>query len=99
MREVNMEITISKPTAVNFTKEDILLRIIDPVNKRVTVTTQYYNEEESSDQYTVVIDGENYELLMSESPEFALGKPANDFRIEDLWYMIDKVRLVGDKYL
>lgn len=34
----------------------------------------------------------NYELLMSESPSFAPGKPQNEYREEDLWHVIDQIR-------
>lgn len=39
-----------------------------------------------------IINGEKYELLMSESPEFAPGKPKNEYREEDIWYIIDKIQ-------
>lgn len=33
----------------------------------------------------------DYDLIMSDSPDFAPGKPVNDFREADLFYMIDKL--------
>lgn len=41
---------------------------------------------------TIQIDGEMLTLLMSEGPEFAPGKPAGDFRKDDLWHVIDLIR-------
>lgn len=38
---------------------------------------------------TQSIDGQYYELLMSESPDFATGKPANEYREADIWHVID----------
>lgn len=37
----------------------------------------------------IYIAGDYYVLLMSESPSFAIGKPANEYREEDLWYIVD----------
>ena len=40
----------------------------------------------------VEITGEKYGLLMSASPSFAPSKPENEYREEDLWYIIDLIR-------
>ncbi|MBZ9536274.1 hypothetical protein KGR20_19040 [Cytobacillus oceanisediminis] len=46
--------------------------------------------EISRESYT--ISGEYFDLLMSESPDFAPGKPLNDYRENDLWYVITLMR-------
>lgn len=38
------------------------------------------------------ISGEWYELLMSESPKFAPGKPVNEYREADLWHVISLIQ-------
>jgi hypothetical protein len=38
------------------------------------------------------IFGDEYKSLMSESPSFAPGKPANEYREVDLWHIIDSIR-------
>lgn len=43
-----------------------------------------------TESYEII--GEHYDLLMSESPGFADGKPANEYRESDLWYIIDMLR-------
>lgn len=43
------------------------------------------------------ISGEDLKELMSESPEWAEGKPAGTYRNEDLWVFIDRARAKGDK--
>ena len=44
----------------------------------------------SKDDYQ--ISGEDYDLLMSQSPDFAPGKPENEYREVDLWFIIDLIR-------
>jgi hypothetical protein len=39
------------------------------------------------------ISDENYDLLMSESPSFAPGKPLNEYREQDIWHVIDLIRM------
>jgi len=41
---------------------------------------------------TVSVTGTDFEDLMSESPSWARGKPANTFRLEDLWVAVDAKR-------
>ncbi|MEK4328907.1 hypothetical protein MKX70_24010 [Paenibacillus sp. FSL R7-0312] len=38
------------------------------------------------------VRGQHYDLLMSESPDFAPGKPPNEYREADLWHIIDLIR-------
>ena len=38
------------------------------------------------------IEGDNYDALMSKSPEWANKKPSGTFRKEDLWVVIDHIR-------
>ena len=44
---------------------------------------------------TTIIRDEKYDLLMSESPPFAPGKPALEYREVDLWHIIDMIRAAG----
>jgi hypothetical protein len=61
--------------------------------KSVWVEVSYCKDDEtalSRDTYNITDD--NYDLLMSQSPEFAPDKPANEYREVDLWYIIDLIR-------
>jgi hypothetical protein len=61
--------------------------------KSVWVEVSYCKDDEtalSRDTYNIY--GENYDLLMSQSPSFAPNKPLNEYREVDLWYIIDKIR-------
>lgn len=95
MRYINIPINYVKPVPINgvITKEEFEEIIENKVYKTIIVSIQQYD----SDDYLVrtvkqTIDGDKYELLMSESPEFAEGKPENEYREIDLWYIIDKIR-------
>lgn len=39
------------------------------------------------------ISGAHYDSLMSEAPVYAPGKPKNEYREIDLWYVIDLIRV------
>jgi hypothetical protein len=41
---------------------------------------------------TVEISDDYYKELLSNSPEWAKDKPEGDFRTEDLWVLVDKIR-------
>ncbi|GKU81191.1 hypothetical protein [Niallia sp. NCCP-28] len=93
MRTVDVQVTLNKPVLVHFTKEELKVKMIDYDNKRVTVITRYLNDEgETSEDQSTIFEDEEYELLMSQSEEFPLGKPLNDCREEDVFYMLDKKR-------
>ncbi|MER2057309.1 MAG: hypothetical protein ABTA16_00715 [Niallia sp.] len=95
MRIVSIEAEYMKPQLVKgfITKEDVLTENKDSILKFIEVSIGQFDADQykvAEDKYT--IDGEKYELLMSESPDFAPGKPKDDYRKEDLYYIIDLIR-------
>lgn len=75
---------------VSSTEKEIVFYSEDKVERCVFVRVSYYDENGkslSTERYNIT--EENYDLLVSESPEFAPGKPANEYRENDLWYVID----------
>ncbi|OCT12636.1 hypothetical protein A8709_33030 [Paenibacillus pectinilyticus] len=61
--------------------------------KNVEVTITYKDQSGfilKNEQF--LISGDNYDLLMTENPDFAPGKPANEYREADLWHVIDLLR-------
>lgn len=72
--------------------EEIYLIEENKLNNTVVVRTVFkgiYGEVLS--EMTYWITGDNYDKLMADSPEFAPGKPENEYREVDLWYIIDKI--------
>lgn len=73
-------------------KEIIHTKFDNYVNRTVDVTVGYYNSD-----YKLIatkaffINGQLYDKLMSESPDFAPGKPLNEYREQDLWFIIDQL--------
>lgn len=62
-------------------------------DKYIDVCTVYLDSEGNAVKYSYYkVDGENYDYLMSQSPDFANGKPENEYREEDLWYIIDLIK-------
>lgn len=95
MRTINKTYTINKVVTETVTavREDIVTYSVDREQKFVYVKTSCKDVDNNEvDSQELKIIGENYDLLMSESPDFAQGKPENDFRECDLFYVIDKVR-------
>lgn len=79
--------TALKKQAVN---KDLLSYTVYKKNKYVEADVGYFdvnNQQIGSIRF--LVNNDRYELLMSESPEFAPGKPAGDFRKDDLFYIID----------
>lgn len=61
-------------------------------DKFVLAVLNYYTDNgEIIDKKSYQVTGTYYDLLMSDSPSFAPGKPSNDFRRDDLGYIIDKI--------
>ncbi|EOR24973.1 hypothetical protein A499_06475 [Niallia nealsonii AAU1] len=72
--------------------KDLLSYTVYKENKYVEADVGYYdvnNQQIGSIKF--LVNNDRYELLMSESPEFAPGKPADDFREDDLLYIIDLI--------
>lgn len=94
MRTTNKEIVITSTIVnnVRIVKEMLIVITEDKVNGSISVDVGLYsenNELEKIENY--VIKGAYYDLLMSESPNFAPNKPLNEYREEDLWYIIDLI--------
>jgi hypothetical protein len=97
MRQVNFEISIPETQIVTVTKiattEDFSEINESKLNKKISVTILFMNEANEVLQTEIIeIIDEKYELLMSESPDFAIGKPFNEYREEDLWHIVDLIR-------
>ncbi|MEM5592712.1 hypothetical protein AAHH67_15085 [Niallia circulans] len=96
MRSINKEIKLTKQIIVTdiAINEDFRTILKDKYNKVVTVEVVTQNKDgvvvTENEYYDIT--GDNYDLLMSESPDFAPNKPVNDFREEDLWFIIDRIR-------
>jgi len=95
MREVNKTIEVNSIVKVNKTikYEDITMYSVNTQNKVITAILSSKDEQQTEiNSENFEITGDNYNLLMSDSPSFAPGKPSDDFRREDLFYIIDKIR-------
>lgn len=85
---ITEQITTEKEAA----NEDIRTIVENKGRRLIELGIAYYDATGSTiTTETVLINKDNYELLMSESPDFAPGKPANEYREVDLWYMVDKI--------
>lgn len=95
MRTCTKEFTSHKyvPVTELATGEELLTIAEDKQLGQVVVTVGYKNAEGTIlGTEELAITGDNYELLTAESPSFTPGKPANEYREADLWYIIDKMR-------
>lgn len=92
MRDVN--IVLSFPKVIQekrvASKEEIIKKDEDKVNKMVTVTTRLYDTDNQflTDRMFQII-GSDYDFLMSDSPDFNEGKTKDNYRDEDLFVVID----------
>ena len=95
MRIVNKSFNINQilQQTVEATKEEITLINENKQQKSIYIETIYKDINGNIIENTsTVISGDNYNLLMSQSPEFAPNKPLNEYREVDLFYIIDKIR-------
>jgi len=87
------QFSIVEPVQVTRTAvgKDFAQRSVDKDNKTILATVKWVADGKvlGTKQYT--ISGDNYDLLMSASPVFAPNKPQDDFREEDLWYVINLI--------
>ncbi|MDF2791150.1 MAG: CampHawk [Neobacillus sp.] len=95
MREVNKNIIIKQvvENTILATEESILIINENKGQKYIYVETAYIDQ--NGDQISTTnnkITGDLYDLLMSQSPDFAPNKPLNEYREVDLWYIIDQIR-------
>ncbi|WP_127532736.1 hypothetical protein [Paenibacillus kobensis] len=99
MRDSNKTVQVKEMTEVtkDIETEEIQTIAENKVLQRVELTIAYRtsNGEVAKVDY-VLIDGDYYTLLMSESPAFAPGKPANEYREIDLWYIVDQITIYGE---
>ncbi|MFD2702800.1 hypothetical protein ACFSVM_20375 [Paenibacillus shunpengii] len=94
MRESEKTIKVTRATEINVPVAFEALEEIyeSKPQSRIDVRIAYYDGTGGVLQsFNVTISGEHYHLLMSESPEFAPGKPANEYREIDLWKIIDQL--------
>lgn len=65
----------------------------DKINRNIIVNIHYLDSENNLiSGERIVIEGKNYDLIMSVNPDFAPGKRENEYREDDLWYVIDKIK-------
>ncbi|MFV0976972.1 hypothetical protein RCJ96_25830 [Bacillus sp. BSL6] len=75
-------------------KEELAIITENKLSKHVEVMIEYKNENnEIVKREQNIIKDNHYELLISNSPVFAPGKPEGGFRESDIWYIIDLIRL------
>jgi hypothetical protein len=95
MRTVNKSISITKLVATEetITSEELSVINEDKSTKIITAIIKQYNANSCQiNEVVTIVSGNNYDLLMSANPSWAAGKPANEYRETDLWYIIDLVR-------
>lgn len=94
MRIINKEFEIPKLVKEirTATSEEMVTISEYKESKIITVEVAYRDaDEQILDKKLYRIKDEYYDLLMSDSPEFAAGKPVNEYREKDLWYFIDQI--------
>lgn len=89
-----------KPVRVSGTQEDIVRYEVDLLNNVVRVFLAHGDPDKNDpDKFVVTpsqtwevieISTQDYEDLLKEKPE--INKPAGNFRKNDLWEFIDKIR-------
>jgi hypothetical protein len=92
VREVNYQVTCDKivATTVDAVSERIANIYEDKLSKNITVTVQSLDIEGAvvkEEQKHIVADA--YNMLMAANPDFAPGKPANEYRESDIFYILD----------
>jgi len=91
-RSIEKTIQTTTETVVNSTAvtEEITNIIRNLSMKVVNVQVTYYDSSGNALSYeNYNISGDNYTLLMSESPSWASGKPSGEYRQDDLWFLMD----------
>ncbi|WP_182101816.1 hypothetical protein [Niallia taxi] len=94
MRTTNKEffVTVTNQLTKIATTQDFSYINHDKEAKTIDFqVVSYANDGEVLDRSSYQLSNENYDLIMSTSPEFSEGKPEGDFREEDLFYMFDKI--------
>ncbi|CDN41180.1 hypothetical protein [Paenibacillus sp. P22] len=94
MRKINEVVTSQQLSIVQKTviSEDVQSIYEHQTERFVNVTTALRDTEGAIVSTRVhAITGVFYDLLMSQSPDFAPGKPANEYREADIWHVIDLI--------
>lgn len=92
MRTVGKTVTISQYVEIEkvVSKERILSILINPESKSMEVAIVAVDDSDHVlTNYTVLIDGENYDLLYDQNEIFSKGKQSGSYRETDLWKIID----------
>ncbi|MBP2644069.1 MAG: hypothetical protein H6Q67_1956 [Firmicutes bacterium] len=88
----DVELTVITATTetetVNATAVDLIKIVENSANSTVGVTCQYTLSDSTTTTKNYTIASDNYTLLMSANPSWATGKPANEWRKEDVWFLI-----------
>ena len=95
MRECNNQVTNTEIKLVNTVavKEEIVSICEYRQDGSIGVSIAKYDDSNNNianEHYA--IRGDNYKILISANPRFAPQKPADTYREDDLWYIIDKIR-------
>lgn len=94
MRNANFTVNAEKVVqqSITISKEEFIRIIEDKLDGSITCVINMYEGDTFVESNMFFIGGDKYALLMSESPEFAPGKPVNEYREIDLWHIIDLIR-------
>lgn len=89
------EIIIPAQAAETLVERIAVLRIVYDSN-HIEVVTEYGTMTEGEFSRTAegqrtIINGDAYNEIMSESPQWAVGKPAGQFREEDVFIVLDMI--------
>lgn len=79
-------------TSVTTTNEEIVSIHESKDSQQISIKINYLDSNNVSigEDY-VYVGGNDYTLLMSANPTFAIQKPANEYREIDLWFMLDYI--------
>lgn len=92
MREVSLQLTktVTEYVMVTAVSEEIISIQEDKIGRNIEVVTEFKSAHgESLKRQAHTISGNYYDLIMSANPDFAPGKPENEYREIDLWHVID----------
>ncbi len=94
MRETNKVIaqTTMNTVDVSINNERFLTIYENKEYEIINVTVGYYHDDDLISKEMLEISGGYYEMLMSPFPAFAPGKAKNEYREEDLWYIVELIR-------
>lgn len=97
MRLTTKKFTRLVSTAVQASTEEIETLEENKTEQSIRVGLVYKDREgEIIYRQAYIISEGFYTLIMSESPDFAPGKPANEYREVDIWHIIDMLFSLGE---